>query len=53
MTQGNESSMRIKEADFPAVLKPECIRVIHTHWTNESTVDTPAGKFTRCQIIID
>jgi hypothetical protein len=48
VTQGNESSMTMKESDFPAVLQPECIIVIHTYWTVESTMDTPADKFAIC-----
>jgi hypothetical protein len=53
MTQGKDSSMIIKEIDFPTMLKPECIRFIRAHWTIESTMDTPASKFAICQIIID
>jgi hypothetical protein len=53
MTQGKESSITIKESNFPTVLKPECIRVIHTHWTIESIIDTPANEFAICQIIMD
>jgi hypothetical protein len=45
--------MTIKETDFPAVLKPECIRFVHTHWTIESTMDTLADKFVIYQIIMD
>jgi hypothetical protein len=53
VTQGKESSITIKETDFPAVLKPEWIRFIHTHWTIESTMDTLADKFAIWQIIMD
>jgi hypothetical protein len=53
VTQGKKSSMTIKETDFPIMLKPECIRFVHTYWTIESTMDTPASKFTICQIIMD
>jgi hypothetical protein len=53
VTQGKEFSMTIKETDFPAMLKDECIRVIHIHWAIESTMDTPADKFVICQIIMD
>jgi hypothetical protein len=52
VTQGKESLMTIKESDFPAVLQPECIKVIHTYWTIESTMDTPANKFSICQRIM-
>jgi hypothetical protein len=45
VTYGKESSITIKESDFPTVLKSECIRVIYTYWTIESIVDTLAGKF--------
>jgi hypothetical protein len=53
VTQGNESLMIIKETDFPVVLKPKCIRFIHTHWTIELTLDTPIDKCAICQIIMD
>jgi hypothetical protein len=53
VTQGNEYLMTIKEADFLTMLKPECIRVIYTHWTIESTMDTQVDKFAICQIIMD
>jgi hypothetical protein len=53
-TQAKESSMTIKEIDFPAVLKHECsIRFIHANWTIESTMDTLADKFAICQIIMN
>jgi hypothetical protein len=52
MTQGKKSSLKIKETDFPVLLKPEFIKVIHTQWTIESTMDTPAGEFAICQIIM-
>jgi uncharacterized membrane protein YjdF len=53
VTQGKEYSMTIKETDFTAMLKHECIRFIHTHWTIESTMNTPTDKFAICQIIMD
>jgi hypothetical protein len=53
VTQGKESLMTIKETNFSVVLKTEYIRVIHTHWTIESTMDTPAKKFAICQIIMN
>jgi hypothetical protein len=53
-TQAKESSMTIKEIDFPAVLKHECsIRFIHANWTIESTMDTLADKFAICQIMMN
>jgi hypothetical protein len=53
VTQGKKSSMTIKETDLPAMLRPECIRFIHAHWTIEATMDTPARKFVICQIIMN
>jgi hypothetical protein len=53
VTQGKESSMTIKETNFPAMLKPKCIRFGHTHWTIGSTMDTPASEFGICQIIMN
>jgi hypothetical protein len=53
VTQGKESSMTIQETDFPTMLKPECIRFIHTQWTIELTMETPADEFVICQIIMD
>jgi hypothetical protein len=53
VTQGKESSMTIKETDFLAVLKLECIRFVHTLWTIELTMEPPADKFSICQIIMD
>jgi hypothetical protein len=48
-----ESSMTIKERDFPVMLQPKYIIVIHTYWIIQSTVDTPTGKFVIYQIIMD
>jgi hypothetical protein len=45
VTQGNESSMTIKESDFLTMLQPVCIRVINKYRTIQPTVDTLAGKF--------
>jgi hypothetical protein len=53
VTKGKESSMTIKETDFPTVMKPKCVRFIHAHWALESTMDTLAREFPTCQIILN
>jgi hypothetical protein len=53
VTQWKESLMTIKETNFHVMLKPECIRFIRAHWIIEWTMDTLAGEFAICQIIMD